>query len=290
MDVSDALRMNELTRAFYEQNASSFSETRGRAWPGWERVLDAIDLPERPRVLDVGCGNLRFERFVREVRPQARFACVDSCAALAADACMPDTAFIQADIITALADDALARAIGTGGTRVDTAATLADDTQIGTGSMQADIAATLADGTLARAIGTGGFDLCVAFGFMHHIPLRVWRERLMRDLVAMARPGGFVAVAFWRFLNSARLIEKACAATEAGRAHRGIVFDDPCDRLLGWQDEPDTFRYCHHFTESEIDALAAAAPGAHEIARFSADGAEQLNRYLILQRSATSTR
>lgn len=263
--------MNELTRAFYEQNASSFSETRGRAWPGWERVLDAIDLPERPRVLDVGCGNLRFERFVREVRPQARFACVDSCAALAADACMPDTAFIQADIITALADDALARAIGTGGTRVDTAA-------------------TLADGTLARAIGTGGFDLCVAFGFMHHIPLRVWRERLMRDLVAMARPGGFIAVAFWQFLDSPRLAEKARAATEAGRAHRGIVFDDPCDRLLGWQDESGTFRYCHHFTESEIDALAAAAPGAHEIARFSADGAEQLNRYLILQCSATSTR
>ena len=97
-------------------------------------------------------------------------------------------------------------------------------------------------------------------------------------------------MAFWQFLDSPRLAEKARVATEAGRSRHGIAFDDPCDRLLGWQGEPDTFRYCHHFTESEIDDLAAAAPDAHEVGRFSADGAETLNRYLILQRSATSTR
>lgn len=244
-----ALKVNRLTRAFYERNASSFSETRARAWPGWERVREVVDLPERAYVLDIGCGNLRFERFVQQTHPQARFVCVDNCAALAADAQMANITFMQTDLVAALADDAL-----------------------------------------MRAIGDGSFDLCAAFGFMHHIPLHAWRQRLLSDMVALARPGGFIAVAFWQFLDSPRLAEKARAATEAGCARHDIAFDDPHDRLLGWQDESDAFRYCHHFTEDEIDALAAAAPGAREIARFSADGAEQLNRYLILQRSATSTR
>lgn len=244
-----ALKANGLTQAFYERNAPSFSETRARAWPGWERVREAIDLPERADVLDIGCGNLRFERFVQQTHPQARFTCADNCAALAAGAQAPDITFVQADLIAALADDAL-----------------------------------------MPAIGDSGFDLCAAFGFMHHIPLRAWRQRLLSDMVALARPGGFIAVALWQFLNSPRLAEKARIATETGCARHGIAFDDPHDRLLGWQGESDAFRYCHHFTEDEIDALAAAVPGAREIARFSADGAEQLNRYLILQRSATSTR
>ena len=65
----------------------------------------------------------------------------------------------------------------------------------------------------------------------------------------------------------------------------GVGAFDQGDRLLGWQDRQDSFRYCHHFSGAEIDALAASVAGrAHPIARFRADGRSgDLNDYLVLQ-------
>lgn len=65
-ETQDALRA--VNRRFYQERASEFSRTRERPWSGWGEILKRVEalLPERPRVLDVGCGNGRFGRFLED--------------------------------------------------------------------------------------------------------------------------------------------------------------------------------------------------------------------------------
>jgi SAM-dependent methyltransferase len=58
--------LRALNRRFYRERASEFSRTRERPWSGWSALFDRACefLPVRPRVLDVGCGNGRFARFL----------------------------------------------------------------------------------------------------------------------------------------------------------------------------------------------------------------------------------
>lgn len=78
MDQAARRRLNQINRAFYAAAASEFDATRGRAWPGWERLLDCIQRPIRS-LLDVGCGNGRFALFLAERQSQPLTCCgVDS--------------------------------------------------------------------------------------------------------------------------------------------------------------------------------------------------------------------
>ena len=69
-----------LTSEFYEKVADSFSDTRQNAWDGWEKVMTVIDLPLNYSLLDVACGNMRFEKFLqtRGTIPKSAI-CVDNC-------------------------------------------------------------------------------------------------------------------------------------------------------------------------------------------------------------------
>jgi SAM-dependent methyltransferase len=64
MDAETIRRLNAINREFYRLTADDFSETRGTAWPGWERLLPYLRAPLS--VLDVGCGNGRFGLFLAE--------------------------------------------------------------------------------------------------------------------------------------------------------------------------------------------------------------------------------
>ena len=82
-----ARQLSRITSEFYIQQAQSFSATRQMPWQGWQHCLDVMSCftaVEKPRVLDVGCGNLRFARFLTDqagVQPASYFA-VDNCEAL----------------------------------------------------------------------------------------------------------------------------------------------------------------------------------------------------------------
>ncbi|MBQ6521313.1 MAG: class I SAM-dependent methyltransferase, partial [Atopobiaceae bacterium] len=80
MDRATAQQMTALTCDFYRRVGPSFSATRAGAWPGWERMLDLIaTCGDAPRVLDLACGNLRFERALFGRMPAACAWAVDSC-------------------------------------------------------------------------------------------------------------------------------------------------------------------------------------------------------------------
>ena len=252
-----ALRLCALTGEFYRANAESFSQTRQSPWQGWVRLLEVMDsvAKQKPlRVLDLACGNLRFERYLADALPCKMLS------GYAVDNCDP---LVEAGERNE--SDALSRM----------------------SFQNLDAIERLSAGCLREALEApdASCDLAVSFGFMHHVPLERWRVELLRALIAKVRPGGFVAVSFWRFLNSDKLARKAEETTSRARAELGIPELSPNDYLLGWQDTQGLYRYCHHFDEPEIERLLAmVADSADLVSRFEADGKTgNLNEYVVLR-------
>lgn len=256
ISASTAERLTCITSEFYSQQAQSFSATRQAPWQGWQQCLDAMPQllsGEKPSVLDVGCGNLRFARFLRDeagIVPVKYFA-VDNCKPLVesgeADTHISELVFIELDVIKSLLDN-----------------------------------------TLSSRLTVPACDLVVAFGFLHHVPGAQKRIQLLRTLLEKTKPGGFVCVSFWQFMNSQKLAAKAQETTAQGLCALGIDVSEleEHDYLIGWQDKANTWRYCHHFSQDELDELIGSLGSDVRVyAQFSADGKDNnLNRYVILQR------
>ena len=298
-----ALRLCALTGEFYRANAESFSQTRQSPWQGWVRLLEvmgetraqagcepgvlraadgtsesvgggkmrvATDEEGRGRacavadagasgreplcVLDLACGNLRFERYLADALPGRMLS------GWAVDNCEPLVEAGERSEFGPLSRIAF---------------------------QNLDVIERLSGGRLWESLEApdASRDLAVSFGFMHHVPLECWRAELLRTLIAKVRPGGFVAVSFWRFLNSDKLARKAQETTIRARAELVIPELPPNDYLLGWQDTQGLYRYCHHFDELEIERLlAAVADSAELVSRFEADGKTgNLNEYVVLR-------
>lgn len=256
ISTSTAEQLSRITSEFYAQQVQSFSATRQMPWQGWQKCLDAMPqllVGEKPSVLDIGCGNLRFARFLCDeagIVPEKYFA-VDNCKPLVesgdAGAYVSELAFIELDVIKSLLDN-----------------------------------------RLSSELTVPACDLVVAFGFLHHVPGVDKRLQLLRTLLEKAKPGGFVCVSFWQFMNSQKLAAKAQETTTQGLRALGIDTSEleENDYLIGWQDKANTWRYCHHFSQEELDEfLASLGSDVHVCAQFSADGKDNnLNRYVILQR------
>ena len=91
MDIATARLLCDMTSDFYRQQAASFSQTRQAPWPGWRTCVDVLrraGLGGDVAVLDLACGNLRFESFLAEsLAPAAcTFYAVDNCDGLVSSA------------------------------------------------------------------------------------------------------------------------------------------------------------------------------------------------------------
>ena len=231
-------------------------------------------------VLDLACGNLRFEAFLAKelADTDLAFHTADDCDALVKGApWRPDPAD------GAALGNRAAGSIRWHHQSFDVLAALDAEGRSDGAALDAE---TPGSGpALTEALQTPRCDLAVSFGFLHHVPLPRWREEVLAALAAKVRPGGFVIVSLWRFLENPLLARKAEATHERALAELGLPPLDAGDRLLGWRDEPGAYRYCHSFTDGEVDALAASVGrAATEVARFRADGRDgALNSYLVLQ-------
>ena len=258
MDQKTAQLINEMTADFYRRHAASFSQTRQDAWPGWHQVAACAQdwgfSWNDAHVLDLACGNGRFERFLAQSFPQANMRCeaVDNCAALSAEL-PPNSANLQIEWV------------------------------------ECDVTGALAQGNLPAALPEAPFDCVVCFGFFHHVPSRDARFRLLQALVGAVKPGGVVAVSLWRFMENAMMAQKArdlqdSALTLAcGRYGLDPGQLEDGDYLLGWQGGIDALRYCHSFSDDEVAALAESVQGkVRDTVRFTADGrGGDLNSYLV---------
>ena len=271
-------------------NASKLARERAAA-KGHAAERPGRQASESPAfsVLDVACGNMRFEKYLQARFPNWRlsFDAIDNCLPLAEDARQGSIDFYERDVIGLLADGSLAlppetarcgcarrRAGNTGPADIDSPA---GASQPHAGGSPAPLPRTACD--------KPGYNLSVCFGFFHHIPLFEMRVSLLRQLIGALAMGGTCCVSLWRFLDDARIAEKAQSSTERARS-LGIV--EPADLhagdyLLGWKERDDVFRYCHHFDDAEISSLVKSVADIADLAlEYRADGKTgSLNTYLV---------
>lgn len=276
MDTKFAQMLCQLNNDFYRDQAVSFSDTRHAKWPGWERCLKAVSSvfldQSNSVVLDVACGNLRFEKFLASqlLERHIQVWALDSC-----DELLPQTC----------AGTLVEKVNADGADTPD-----ATDVHLQINYLHCDVMEAIGS-SKAFMYGIPQADISVSFGFMHHVPLPEWRVQLLNSLIEATKPGGFVCVSFWEFLADEGLAAKAYKTHERALAELGPVwgfssadFNDG-DFLLGWRNTPGAYRYCHSFSTSEVDALIATVSHRAEcVARFRADGrTETLNEYIVLQ-------
>ena len=300
MDTKTIRYLHELNNRFYQEQGASFARTRGAPWHGWKRCLEVLQqegltsppaiLPAEETVqnrdtlsvLDIASGNGRFESFLQESLPTTEinyFALDNSCEMASG------STFQNLDMLELLIDSTKTSSSETG--------TKAKECKAGESSLISN-----RDDALSLIPPA---DLCVSFGFMHHIPGQELRKSLIDLMLDATKVSGFVVISFWQFLKNADLAHKAKTTHKQALEILGTTpaykdtYEsadqlqaalDAGDYFLGWQDKEGAYRYCHSFSESEIDELATSSGcRAKLISRFSADGrTKNLNSYLILQK------
>jgi len=250
MDTQTAKILCMINNDFYRNHGASFSATRQHPWPGWRSCLDRVrdtcsDGSKDALVFDLACGNLRFEAFLDAALPGAAITFH------AVDTCnsiVPQTPSVQYQNL--------------------------------------DILGVLQKGLcLSDQLTAPLCDLSVSFGFMHHVPLQEYREKILSSLVRQTRPGGYVIASFWQFLNNEAMGDKARITHRYALKELGLQELDDNDYLLGWKNIPGAYRYCHSFSEPEIDQLTKSiAKEAAVVSRFVSDGrTNNLNTYVVLR-------
>lgn len=262
MDLQTAHVLRQLNNRFYSEQAESFSSTRHAGWAGWEQCLNAVEASvcsdgagqQDPSattpvcVLDVACGNMRFAKYYEEFFPERAFRYVglDSCEGLADLALQDGLEYCYVDALQGLLD----------------------------GEPLCEKAEPA--------------DLVACFGFMHHVPGLENRKAMIRQLIECAKPQGHVIISLWQFLNSNEMADRARITTNLGITELSIDAKqlESDDFLLGWQNRPGAYRYCHHFPDGEVlELVQSVSDIATCITSFSADGRTgNLNRYVVLKR------
>lgn len=102
----------------------------------------------------------------------------------------------------------------------------------------------------------GKYNIITVFGVTHHIPDDSFRSQWLSKLPNLLNKKGVLILTFWNFK------------------------DKPGDYFLWWKERKDAKRYCHQYSEKEIDTIIEMykKKGIKLIDRFTSD---KENLYLI---------
>lgn len=255
MNLETIHLLNEINRRFYEEKAHEHDSTRHGPWPGWLRLLPPLrERTTRPSVLDVGCGNGRFARFL-------------------ADELGLPFLYVGVDLSRSMLDHARRHLRGLGDVYL-----LEHD------FLEAPLPADLPPRIPER------FDLVTSFGVLHHIPSFDRRRALAQSLAPLLTAKGVLALAFWQFANHDRFRKRILPWSGFSR-ERDLSPDqldlEVGDHLLSWGSS-GAYRYCHFTDAEEAFRLVASLPLAL-LDCFHADGQTgNLNLYYVLSNDERS--
>ncbi len=267
MDAYTIEFLNRLTTEFYAAQAESFSATRHSKWTGWEKLVPyvkknmasrSINPGDTYSILDLAAGNLRFEHFIAGKFPNLHLAIrtVDNNSDLVSNSPFELDAVEMHHLNVSIINDLVAG--------LDPCET-PDNT---------------------------AFDLACSFGFMHHIPSYSLRLDFINHMIDHTQKDGLIVLSFWQFMYAGKFAVKAIHETnkalEALQGEYPNLKDDlqVNDYMLGWKETENTYRYCHHFDDEEIDELLEDLGKRVEVVgRYNSDGrGEAMNCYLVLQK------
>lgn len=167
MDEQVRSQLRQINHDFYTRHAAGFAATRFGGQPGWQRII--AHFPPACQVLDLGCGNGRFARFLDQRLQQVRY--------------------LGLDASTGLLDIA----------RRETAALA---------HTQAEFRpADLSEAGWEDAAG-GGWDAVVCLAALHHIPGLAHRTAFVSAAARLLAPTGVLILSTWRFSHNARMARK----------------------------------------------------------------------------------
>ena len=236
-------QLRELNRAFYDEFAGSFADSRAATEPGVERILAHVEAGDR--FLDLGCGN---GRVALQLPRGCHYVGVD----------------FSAEIL------ALAKAH-----------VMASQAEASTLQASHFIAADLvADPWLELVTEISPrYDWILLRAVLHHVPGFEQRREIVAQAASLLVPEGQLALANWQFTAIPRL-RKRFLPWETIGLHKEDV--KPGDYLLDWKRDGYGLRYVHLIDEAETRRLAEAA-GLHIEEMFRADGhSNDLTLYAIM--------
>ena len=249
MDKTTIEILKQSTARFYAVHAEAFSATRQSPWQGWTQLVEPLRACVHDgelSVLDVGCGNMRFARFLADELPDVRidYRGLDVC-------------------------DELACA----------------DAPFGARYCKLDVMEAVQNGAFTESLAQATFDVVVAFGFMHHVPGSDLRMDVVHALAECVRLSGLLALSLWRFARDERMLMRAEETTRNSVARLGNLALEQGDYLLGWDGSEQELRYCHSFSDEDVQQLSAvlaASPCCASVDAYDADGRTgNLNTYLV---------
>ena len=235
---------------FYQRFGAAFAETRRRLQPGVERIIDRrlVD----GRWLDIGCGSGVLGQRLVQKGLRGSYLGLDFSRALLEEAQKGAAKLTAAD----------------GFSLVYRFANLLEE------SWQSDLQ-------------TGFFDGVLSFAVLHHLPGRDNRQRILKQVYDLIKPGGFFIHSEWQFQNSPKLMSRVQPWAKVGLSDEDL---EPGDVLLDWRhvtagQPPETgLRYVHLFDGVELAGLANST-GFTIIEEFVSDGANgNLALYQVWQK------
>jgi len=263
MNLETVRTLDAINHTFYNLSAQAFDATRSAPWAGWEQLpplltsgnhqkTDATGNRGTLRVLDLGCGNGRFARFLLDRLPRVlHYVGLDASQPLLAHArsilTPPKSQFEWHEW-------------------------------------------NFLDNAFPSPIESRVFDLVVLFGVIHHVPSFALRRCLLERAAARLAPNGILALAFWRFQEDSRFKRRIIPWEEFNRLGSSEMPEvdptqlEPGDTLLAWGQQEGELRYCHAVDAGEEQRLLQAL-SLVPLADYFADGrAGNLNHYRILKR------
>lgn len=207
----------------YTKHAQDFSDTRKSPWKGWEKIGLKGDL----QVLDLGCGNGRFLKYLVDNHINIKnYVGLD-----------------YSNLMLAIAKE-----------------------ESETFKVQSEFSKV--DFNTNWTID-GKFNLVCAFGITHHLE-KDFRRKFFENAVDKLETGGTFVVTFWKFMDDPR--EKNKILEDLGNNDYILSFGK------------DARRFCHYYTQEEIDNLIEGLP-IEQVDTYLSDGKmNNLNKYLIFKR------
>jgi len=237
--------LTRLNQVFYMTYADSFHKTRQSPWNGWNSLIPLLPQESPAHYVDIGCGNGRWFSFIT-----SKSVAIDSAIGLDLDTYLLGQArllFAKDDRFRFYQGDCIENS---------------DDciTHIGTPNV------------------------LTSFGLWHHIPSFELRQRLLSRLLSTVAFGGKLIISFWQFAEESGYIHKLITPEVAAPLLSVSVDEfEEGDYFLGWQSETSVMRYCHSFSQEEVEQLATSIGASYHLIRGS--GNDATNMYVVFTRS-----